>query len=135
MLTENIAKYIHDLKSSFPSITSVWLIGSRGNGTAREDSDWDFIIFSSLSLYDGVKNAPAFHREDVDLLLVGDDGKFSKPFGNPKMGSLKEWKWSQVSDTLSHYEECKWVPDEEAAAEGMENLGNLDCKIMNAHLV
>lgn len=132
MLAEDITKYVHGLKLSFPSITNVWLLGSRANGTARDNSDWDFLVFSSTEIYEEVKNNTAFHREDVDLLLVGEDGEFSKPFGQPKGGSLTKWKWIQVSDVLSHYEGCKWFPDEEAAAEGM---GDLVCQTLNAHLV
>ena len=62
------------------------------------------------------------------MLLVDADGDFSKPFGEPKGGSLTSWKWNQVSDVLSHYEGCKWIPDEEAAAEGM---GDFNCQTLN----
>lgn len=135
MLSKEIAKYIHDLKRKFPCITSIWLVGSRANGTARADSDWDFLVFSSSPIYEDIQNNPMFHREDVDLLLVGEDGKLSKPFGEPKGGSLTSWKWNPVSDVLSHYEGCKWIPDEEAAAEGMEDMGDFNCQTLNGHRV
>ena len=135
MLTNEIANYVRDLKSEFPSITDVWLFGSRANGTTRDDSDWDFLVFSTSPIYEKIKNNAVFHRDDVDLLLVGKDGEFSKPFGQPKGGSLKRWKWNQVSVDLARYEGCKWIPDEDAAAEGMENIGDLVCQILNAHRV
>lgn len=135
MLTDHIEKYVNDLKSEFPSITSVWLIGSRANGSERDDSDWDFLVFSSSPIHEEIKNNAVFHREDVDLLIIGENGEFSKPFGKPKAGSLMKWKWNQVSDVLAHYEGCEWVPDEEDAAEGKENMGNLVCQILNAHQV
>lgn len=135
MLTEDIKNYIYDLKLAFPSITDVWFVGSRANGTARDNSDWDFVVFSSPPIYDDIKGHSHFHREDVDLLLVGEDGEFSKPFGEPKGGSLSRWKWEQVSDVLAHYEGCKWVPDEEATAEGMPDMGELICKTLNGYKI
>ncbi len=137
MLSETIAKYIHDLKCEFPRITSIWLIGSRANGTAVYDSDWDFLVFSSSPIYEDIRNKSIFHREDVDLLLVGEDedGSFSKPFGEPKRGSLKLWKWKRISYDLSQYEGCKWIPDEETAAEGIKDMGYYDCQPLNGHKV
>ncbi|WP_090202234.1 nucleotidyltransferase domain-containing protein [Ectothiorhodospira magna] len=34
------------LTSRVPRILQIWLIGSHANGQFREDSDWDFIVFS-----------------------------------------------------------------------------------------
>ena len=58
MLSEEIAKYIHDLKRAFPRITSIWLVGSRANDTARDDSDWDFLVFSSSPISEDIKTIP-----------------------------------------------------------------------------
>lgn len=135
ILVEGIDRYIHDLESEFPSITDVWLIGSRANDTARDGSDWDFIVFSSSPIYDNIKNNKRFHRADVDLLVVDENGEFSKPFGEPKGGSLSEWKWRQISANLACHESVKWVPDEEATAEGMADMGRLSCKTLSAHRV
>ena len=135
MLSEDIKKYIHDLKSEFSSITEVWLIGSRANNNARDDSDWDFVVFSSSPVHEAIKNNSYFHREDIDLLIVNKVGDFTKPFGKPKDGSLHAWKWNQVSDELAYYEGIKWVPDEESAAEGIEGLGKMICQTLVARKV
>lgn len=75
--------------------TEVWIADNPDhmihfNGAARDSSDWDFLVFSSIPIYEKINNNTELHREDVDLLLVGEDGKFSKPFGHPKGGSEME---------------------------------------------
>jgi len=135
MLTSEMKQYIDNLKKAFPSIEAVWLIGSRANETCRDDSDWDFLVFSSIDIFKGVKGNTCLHRIDVDLLLVDDKGNFAKPFGEEKGGSLQKWKWCRVTEDLANYEGCKWIPDEEAEGSGISDLGNSDCQTLQAHRV
>jgi hypothetical protein len=135
MLSEEIHNYIEGLKTAYPSITEIWIIGSRANGNANNDSDWDFLVFSSELIEQKIRQNTKSHREDVDLLLVNKEGSFSKPFGKPKGGSLSKLKWRQVSEKLAHYEGCKWLPDPEAEAEGITDLGYLECQTLNAYLL
>lgn len=83
MLSEEMSEYVADLKRAYPAISSMWLFGSRADGTANESSDWDLFVFSKEPVLEDIKTEPRFHLENVDLLLVGDDGEFSKPFGEP----------------------------------------------------
>ncbi|MFQ2603572.1 nucleotidyltransferase domain-containing protein [Aeromonas caviae] len=130
-----MSEYIENLKQTFPAITDIWLIGSQANGNAKPSSDWDFLVFSESSIFEEVKKNTSFHRPDVDLLLVEEYGEFSKPFGEPKGGSLLKWKWQQNTEETAQYEGCKWVPDEEAVNEGFDDLGQIVCKALNAYRV
>jgi hypothetical protein len=135
MLSEEMKEYISNLKSRLRSISSVWLLGSRANGTANSESDWDFLVFSDTPIFDEIKNDPSFHRDDIDLLLVAQNGAFSKPFGQPKGGTLEKWKWQRVSSEKAQYEGSRWVPDLESAKEGFDNMGDLVCETLNAYRV
>jgi uncharacterized protein len=45
----------------------VWLFGSRARGDAREDSDWDFLIFTEQDLSDGRRWIFSDQLNDVGL--------------------------------------------------------------------
>ena len=40
------SEYILELVASSPSIREAWLFGSRAAGSARPESDWDFLAFT-----------------------------------------------------------------------------------------
>ncbi len=135
MLSKDIREYISKLKNRFAEITSIWLIGSRANGTETEKSDWDFLVFSKSSIFEQVHNESVFHKEHIDLLLVGLKGEFKKPFGEPKRGSLEKWKWHQLSEDQAEYEGCKWISDIESELEGLDDLGQIVYQSLNAYRV
>jgi predicted nucleotidyltransferase len=39
-------RYIRDLVAAYPAVKEVWLYGSRANGYADPDSDWDYLAFA-----------------------------------------------------------------------------------------
>lgn len=123
-----------DLKGQISEISDIWLIGSRANGTAREDSDWDLLVFSSSSISQTIKEMHQFKRDDIDLLIVEPSGEFATVFGEPKSGSLTEWKWEKISDDRAEYESCKWV-DDEPDTEGEFHDGKMIIETMNAYRV
>lgn len=49
-----------------PSVLEIWLIGSRANDSAKFNSDWDILIFSTADPYP----SPVRHPE-VDVLWTG----------------------------------------------------------------
>lgn len=128
-----MSEYVEELKRAFPAISSVWLFGSRANGNAKESSDWDFLVFSNEPIHESIRKESRFHSESVDLLLVGEGGEFSMPFGEPNGGSLEQWEWHQIAEYSAEYKGCKWVLDEEAAAEGLTDLGQLICLPLKAY--
>lgn len=124
MLVPKIENYIKQLTDKSHEIKSVWLIGSRANGKANSCSDWDLLVFGDVSTFNRVKNDISFHCDEIDLLIVIDD-EFSKPYGNPKSGSLKKWEWKIESEKDATYKGVKWISDLEAESEGMSNMGQI----------
>jgi predicted nucleotidyltransferase len=107
-----IRPYLERLLTAYPTIESVWLIGSRANETARDDSDWDLLVFGSREVLDTLSKDDSFSRSDVDLLVVYDGDNFESPYGGidnrkSKKGSLRKWEWRHFSPDLASYEACK----------------------------
>ena len=46
-MDSGVTDYVCRLVNTFPEITEVWLSGSRANGTANGNSDWDLIGYST----------------------------------------------------------------------------------------
>jgi predicted nucleotidyltransferase len=102
-MTEILA-YISKLTHDHPGITELWLIGSRSNGTARPDSDWDLFAFADPKTLRALQIASDHRRLDIDLLVIIDGNEFREPWGeNPKKGWLTEWEWEKHSTTEASY--------------------------------
>lgn len=43
-------------------------LGSRANGTAKPDSDWDFLVMARSGVRGVLKAETSLHRADVDFL-------------------------------------------------------------------
>jgi len=84
--------YILDLVAAYPSITEVWLYGSRANDNAGPDSDWDYLVFADAETLADLSRDTRFHVARIDLMVVFDGTRFSKPWqedGEPqKTGTL-----------------------------------------------
>lgn len=92
----------------------VWLMGSRANGTARTDSDWDILIFGDMELLDALRKEEPL--EETDILVVHDGDAFQSPWnktgeGVLKSGSLSGWEWKRKSETEATYSGTKWPND------------------------
>ncbi len=89
MLEPRVQSYIERLTTAYPTVTSVWLFGSRADNTFRSDSDWDLLVFGSNEVLVSLKDNVEFHESDIDLLVVYDGDNFEKPWGErQKQGSL-----------------------------------------------
>ena len=65
------ADYIGRLVAAFDFIQEVWLFGSRANGFARADSDWDYLLFVNDERAPAVlAQAPGFNEPGIDLFVV-----------------------------------------------------------------
>lgn len=94
-------EFVNGIAERFPKVTDVWLMGSRANDTAREDSDWDFMIFTDAATVIALQNESI--PENIDLLCVYDGNRFTNPQCT-KRGSLRKWKWKSVDKTIAEYE-------------------------------
>jgi Polymerase beta, Nucleotidyltransferase len=109
--------YVHQLVSKYSTITEVWLYGSRANGTARHDSDWDYLAFADDDTLLALSNDAGFNRPEVDLMIVTDGVQFEKPWVDPggkKTGSLAHdssgLAWRRVSFSETVYRSAKPDP-------------------------
>lgn len=89
-------------------------MGSRANGNARADSDWDILIFGDRALLDALKNEEPV--EETDVLVVHDGDAFESPWkkteeGVLKSGSLSGWEWQRKSEREATYSGTKWPHD------------------------
>ncbi|RMD87265.1 MAG: nucleotidyltransferase domain-containing protein [Candidatus Dadabacteria bacterium] len=105
-----IRDYLESLIARYPAISSVWLMGSRANGAARPDSDWDLMVFADATILERLKSEEKQTAEElnIDLFVVYDGDNFEKPFWNsksktPKGDSLTSWRWRTVQPNLALY--------------------------------
>ena len=110
MLEASVKIYTEQLTSAHPTIQSVWLLGSRANGTERPDSDWDLLVFGTREILDALKHNQQFHPQIVDLLVVYNGNDFEQPWGEKqKLGSLTEWCWKESSENEATYRATKGI--------------------------
>ena len=108
----DVHAYVRTLATTYTSVSEVWLVGSRVNGTVKPTSDWDLLVFADESTFNALRDDHALHHPDVDLLVVkSSDGSFEKPWGRKKTGSLANWEWKRISDTEATYRSTKFIPD------------------------
>ncbi|MDX7874800.1 nucleotidyltransferase domain-containing protein [Aeromonas veronii] len=121
MFTAEINELLDALVQDVQGIASIWLIGSRANGTAKPESDWDFFIFGDCSVSEQIKSKPEFHLDNIDLLVVAKDGTFEKPYGSKKSGDLNDWKWQITTPETATYQSSKcenFAPDGDGFTDG-----------------
>ena len=110
-----IEDYINELTGRFPSIESIWLFGSRINGTSRPDSDWDLLVFGTKKTIDELRRSLEFRQDNIDLLVVYNGNDFIEPWPTQpdskeqKCGSLDEWCWKKINQRIAFYQGTKEI--------------------------
>lgn len=108
----DVAEYANVLATECPGVNEIFLLGSRANGTARDDSDWDLFVFGDRNSLELLRNATHLHRPDVDCLVVTNE-EFENAWGQElKTGSLPAWKWERLNVIFAEYTENKWSESE-----------------------
>ena len=110
------AVYISSLARAYPTIKTVWLIGSRADDSASASSDWDYIVVADWHTLNALSGDTAFNDTAIDLLVVYDGDNFRKPWPDGdrlKTGSLSGWGWRQVSETEATYRAAKPREDDD----------------------
>lgn len=121
-LTDQTLELISELVALQPPPDSIWLIGSRANGHATQESDTDLIVFGSESLLRSVR-LQIKQPQAVDCLVVFNGDDYQDPW-QEKSGSLSKLKWEKVDANSAKYIGNKWVPDEESSIEFDANMGD-----------
>jgi len=132
-ITGKIQKYLCEIVKNISDIREIWLIGSRANETAKDNSDWDFLVFGTDITLKELKYQVIYKLDNIDLLVVYNGDNFQTPWGeNPKSGSLSKWCWDRSSENFATYKQTKFIPDDiEQDCSGLE-LGEFQEKIVNA---
>lgn len=120
LLPADLHRYIDELLELAPSAREVWLIGSRANGGATEESDWDFLVFADQSALVALRQKPRLQRDNIDVLVVVDGDRFESPWPridmpeSHKIGNLKNyenadgieartWEWEYIGNGQAKY--------------------------------
>ena len=106
----DVSEYASSLARACTGIAAVWLIGSRANGTEKETSDWDLLVFGDVATLECLKARPNLHRGNVDCLALVD-GEFRNAWGQRKSLTLKELNWEEA-ESHALYTEHKWSDGE-----------------------
>ncbi len=114
-MNSSISSFIQELVNNYSEITEVWWMGSRANNlNIRQDSDWDFLVFtkeSPISQIQVNKNLEEQSKKlTIDLLVESKSGVFKSVWGPSKTLRLKEdLKWKIISKTKAKYYGTKLV--------------------------
>jgi predicted nucleotidyltransferase len=118
-----VAKVLHELIVE-NATQSVWFIGSRANGCERPDSDWDFIVFVTDSIYECCARHPK-----VDIIRVDKNEKYL--LEGQKMylsGPFKIWNWRKIKAGEALYTVRKTPDVEKGQVYNGEDVRYIDCK-------
>lgn len=63
LFLREVKRYVQEIDPQ----AEIWLFGSRARGDAREDSDWDFLIFTQADLSSGKRWIFSDHLTDLEL--------------------------------------------------------------------
>ena len=83
--------FIRRLAGVQPSPESIWLIGSRANGGATNESDWDFVVFADAAYFEMLKAGSPAAELAVGVFVVVDASIFRNPWNENKAGGLGRW--------------------------------------------
>ncbi len=122
-LTDQASAFIARLVALQPPPDSIWLIGSRANGCAAQESDTDLIVFGSDAFLSAAR-LQLKQPQAIDCLVVFNGDDYQDPW-QEKSGSLSKLQWQQVDASLAKYIGTKWVPDEESSIEFDADMGDL----------
>ena len=117
----NIDDFLSRITATHPGIREIWLFGSRANGQARPNSNWNLFVFAGQDTLQRLGESSRFRRADIQLLVVKDGDEFREPWGDkPKQGYLSEWEWLKISDREAEYCGIKWAQEEKGGQTSME---------------
>ena len=108
-----ISLFADQLAGRFPTIRSIWAIGSRADGgilDAPGPFEWDLVAFADAATLRALRRATDLHRADVLLRVVTDGDRFEVAWGRPHIcGSLFQWDWREATEREAYYSEARWT--------------------------
>ena len=105
-MPDAMINFFNELISEFEEITEIWILGSRANSCAHEDSDWDMLVFANSRVLTQLQQEEEFKQSskdlNIDLLVRYDEDHFEAPWTSLdcgrtkqriKKGTLSEWNF------------------------------------------
>lgn len=89
--------------SSDSSVSSIWLVGSRANGSETDESDWDVLYFSCEEPEYKLRRS-----ELIDVIHVGPSNQ-AMTYGVEHSFSFDNWKWNEIDVDHSTYVGEKFI--------------------------
>lgn len=113
-LPDSVRKIIDDVIARYEGIREIWLFGSRANGTNKENSDWDILIFADQNVLGSLEKENSERYLNLDIMIVFDQDNFRGPWrresdGAYKRGNLQDWEWKELQSGLATYKATKEV--------------------------
>lgn len=111
LIPTSVRDVIASIANADPSISEIWLIGSRANSEERPNSDWDLLVFGGYEASKAIRSHVRLDPATFDVLAVYNGDDFQDPWrkGNRrKSGSLSGWKWRRVSESEAEYVGTRW---------------------------
>ena len=117
-MPNEIIAYLESLTAIHSGIESIWLFGSRANGTFRLDSDWDFFIFGTRAMLDALRADDTLRHPNAEIFIVYDRNRFECPWPGDdgiKRGRLQNsadidrevwvygYRWHKITETEATY--------------------------------
>jgi predicted nucleotidyltransferase len=126
LLPKSARLFVELVAAVNPPPKSIWLIGSRANGRANEESDTDLLVFGSPVFEANLKSQISAPTK-IDCLVVHDGDNYREPWQD-KTGALAELNWRLTSPTRAEYEGTKWVTDEDSSSEFGSDMGRVEVR-------
>jgi predicted nucleotidyltransferase len=100
--------------SKLHEVKSIWLMGSRANGMATDDSDWDLLVFQNKPVGFIESNHSMIDIVRVNNKEIGQtDGiNYNFPFSS--------WDWEELSKDEAKYTGRKFVEYENKARDNAD---------------
>lgn len=115
-MDEHTQSFVKQVAAECPHLTSIWLFGSRANGTEKATSDWDFLAFGSDEALKFLRAATHLHRDNTDFFVVTNEENFVAAWGEKdKAGSLSGWEWKRISELIAEYTQTKSIEQEDGS--------------------
>lgn len=108
VIPEDLARVLERFVSEFPRVTEIWVFGSRADGTASDDSDWDLLVRSDDHLTAAAVRPAQHFRSERFCLFIAHGDSFERPWprahdGLTETGSFPDWRWTWEGDRARYH--------------------------------
>ena len=119
-LNTRFIEYIRYLVEHYPEISYIWLFGSRTNGRASKESDWDIMIFGNRSTAARMRCDPFTFRAKADVFIAVKNAFRSvwpSVDGTKRSGTLVgkgSWRWRRIAPRYALYDGAQRPYDDQS---------------------